>query len=369
MNLLRCLYVGFALATAGLARVAFAQALAQAVEAMPATATAPAARTASALRPPLAWTSSGILVAPHEDDGRDIVSIKDPSVVRFNDRWHVFATTANKRGHWQMVYLSFAGWSEAATARQVHMDQNPNLRGYHCAPHVFYFRPHRKWYLVFQSQHPQYSTSDDIADPMSWSKPEDFFDHKPPIIGDLWLDYWIICDDAHAYLFFTGDNGRLYRSRTTIAQFPRGMSDPVAVLNEENRFHLFEGSATYRIKGEDRYLTIVEALGPKGGTRYYRSFVSDRLDGEWTPLADTWDQPFAGMKNVRFANGVEPWTEDISHGELIRDGYDETMTIDSNHLQFLYQGRRPSAERVDYSQLLYRLDLLTLTSAGRGSGK
>ena len=93
--------------------------------------------------------------------------------------------------------------------------------------------------------------------------------------------------------------------------------------------------------------------------------ISDRLDGEWQPLpnATTFEQPFAGINNVKFANGVKPWTRDISHGELIRDGYDQTPTIDPNHLQLLFQGRDP-AINTSYSQLPYRLGLLRLNSSG-----
>ena len=55
----------------------------------------------------------------------------------------------------------------------------------------------------------------------------------------------------------------------------------------------------------------------------------------------------------------DPTTKDISHGELLRDGYDETMTIDLNNLRMLYQGRDP-AIRTNYGLLPYRLGLLTL---------
>jgi hypothetical protein len=131
------------------------------------------------------------------------------------------------------------------------------------------------------------------------------------------------------------------------------------VMEDKNKFHLFEAGATYRIKGTKQYLTIIEALGPQG-TRYYRGFTADRLDGTWSALADTWERPFAGINNVTFAAGVEPWTQDISHGELIRDGCDQTLTIDPDNLRFLYQGRRPADGPVRYDQLPYRLGMLTL---------
>jgi enterochelin esterase-like enzyme len=322
---------------------------------------APAAISGSApsspIIAPLKWKSSGVLIEPVSDDTHEIASVKDPTVVYYNDMWHIYATTANTRGNWSMVYLNFKDWSEAAKAKPYYIDQNPGLRGYHCAPQVFYFRPHKKWYLIYQSQHPQYSTTDDISKPDTWTRPQSFFASNPPGMPRLPIDYWVICDDTHAYLFFTGDNGRLYRSRTKFEDFPNGMSNPETVI-EETRETLFEGSMTYKIKGTDKYLTLVEGLGPN---RYYRAYISVRLDGEWTPIpnADTYEEPFAGINNVTFEDGVEPWTSDISHGELIRDGYDETLTIDPENLQMLFQGRDPDSGG-RYSALPYRLGLLKL---------
>jgi enterochelin esterase-like enzyme len=326
-------------------------------------AEAPVAAPAAAASPipaPLRWTSSGVLVEPVSDDEHKIVSVKDPSVVYHDGKWHIYATTANDRGNWSIVYLSFADWSEAKDAKPYYIDQNPGLRGYHCAPQVFFFRPHNKWYLIYQSQHPQYSTADDLSKPETWTRPEDFYEGRPDGLPRLPIDYWIICDDTHAYLFFTGDNGKVYRSRTTLEEFPKGMSDPETVINE-TRETVFEGSMTYKIKGTDKYLTLVEGLGP---SRYYRAYLADRLDGEWTPIpgADTYESPFAGPNNVTFAEGVERWTSDISHGELLRDGNDETLTIDPNNMQMLYQGRDPESGG-EYHALPYRLGLLTQATA------
>jgi hypothetical protein len=67
----------------------------------------------------------------------------------------------------------------------------------------------------------------------------------------------------------------------------------------------------------------------------------------------------AGINNVTFAEGVASWTKDISHGKLIRDGYDETLTIDPNNFQLLFQGRDPAINAC-YDQLPYKLGLLKL---------
>ena len=327
-----------------------------------AAASEPSTTTAEApglgFTPPLKWKSTGVLVSPISDETHQIVSVKDPTIVRYNDLWHVYATAySNSARTWSMVYLNFKDFSDAPKAKLHYIDMNPNLRGYHCAPHLFYFRPHKKWYLVFQSQQPQYCTTDNISRPETWTAPQNFFERLPAGTPRLPIDYHIICDDTHAYLFFTGDNGRFYRSRTRIEDFPKGMGD-VEIAIQDDRNSLFEGSMTYKIKGTDTYLTIIEALSP---ARYYRAWISNDLNGEWTPVpgADSWETPFAGINNVTFEDGVAPWTRDISHGELLRDGYDETPTIDPDNLQLLYQGRDP-AINTRYDQLPYRLALLTL---------
>jgi hypothetical protein len=319
----------------------------------------------SLLPTPLKWKSTDVLIKPVSDENHTIVSVKDPTIVRYNGLWHIYATVYSTSAKtWSMVYLNFKDWADAPKAKMTYIDVNPKLRGYHCAPHVFYFTPHKKWYLIFQSQQPQYCTTDDISRPETWTAPQDFFNGKPGGAPKLWIDYHVICDDKYAYLFFTGDNGRFYRSRTKIEDFPKGMSNPEIAIQDE-RNNLFEGSITYKIKGSGYYLTLIEALSP---ARYYRAWISDRLDGQWTPVpgADTWDTPFAGINNVTFEDGVKPWTRDISHGELIRDGYDEKMTIDVNNLRFLYQGRDPNSGG-EYNLLPYRLGLLTLERSDRPS--
>jgi hypothetical protein len=318
---------------------------------------------ASGLPTSFSWTSTGPLVAPIPDATHPIVSVKDPSVVYFGGHWHVFATTANTSGNWSIIYLSFTDWNQAAAAQPTYLDVNPpGLGGYHAAPQVFYFAPQSKWYLIFQSGQPQYSTNDDISKPAGWTQPVNFFPAEPPGVtahkgAGSWLDFFNICDDARCHLFFTDDNGELFRSDTDIGAFPMGFSDAVVAI-QGTKDTLFEGGSTYHLKGKAAYLTLIEAFGPTGN-RYYRSFVATTLEGTWVPLADSWTNPFAGKTNVTFDGGTA-WTNDISPGEMLRDGYDQTLEIDPANLQFLYQGVDPTRTSVEYSQLPYRLGLLTL---------
>ncbi|MFF5965176.1 non-reducing end alpha-L-arabinofuranosidase family hydrolase [Streptomyces collinus] len=315
----------------------------------------PTAGAAAQLPSTFRWSSSGPLIAPKPDASHPVVSVKDPTVVHANGKWHVFMTTANTAGAWSLAYTSFTDWSRASSAPLTYLDRNPNIgTGYRAAPQVFYFAPKRLWYLVYQTGPPSYSTSTDPGNPQSWSAPKTFQNAAPS--GTL--DYWTICDSAKCYLFSADDNGHVYRSETTLGEFPGGFRNTQLVL-QDSKSALFEGGAVYRVQGTNTYLLLWEAIG-SDGKRYYRSFTAQGLTGQWQPLAATESNPFARASNVAFPSGA--WTKDISHGELIRSGNDQTMSINPCRLQFLYQGLNPSAGG-DYSQLPYRLGLLTQTNS------
>jgi endo-1,4-beta-xylanase len=310
------------------------------------------------------WTTTGPIIAPVSDPQHDLVAIKDPTVVFFNKRWHVYASSVSKAGAYGMVYLSFTDFSQAGSAPLYHMDRTPGFNTYVAAPQLFYFAPQNRWYLVFQSGPPMFSTNDDPGKPEAWTRPAPFFAAEPAIItaNGGWLDYWVICDDTRCHLFFSDDHGRWYRSVTGITEFPRGFSDPEIVMQDADAGRLFEACNVYRVRGSSspRYLALIEAFDSTSNwRRYFRSWTADSLDGPWAPLQDSGSAPFAGPSNVDFP--APAWANDISHGELIRAGYDQTLALDACDLRFLYQAYDTSVQtNNNYNAIPWHLGLLTL---------
>ncbi|MDH4241377.1 MAG: non-reducing end alpha-L-arabinofuranosidase family hydrolase [Phycisphaerae bacterium] len=302
------------------------------------------------------WITTPPVLEPMEIDGEKWLSVKDPSIVRYKDRWHLFCTVRGTKRTHAIIYLTFAEWPQAKTAAQQVLKCHP---GYFCAPQVFYFTPHKKWYMICQASddswepkyQPAFSTTKDITKPDSWSKLTPLFKTKPTNIN-AWLDFWVICDDTKSHLFFTSLDGKMWRAETSLDKFPAGWSTPVLALQGD----VFEASHTYQLKGSNKYLTLIEAQNGHGW-RYYKAYLADHLDGDWTPLAADKDKSFASMLNVK--HPAERWTDVISHGELLRAGHDEKLIVDPDNLRLLFQGvtNRGRAGK-PYGQIPWRLGIL-----------
>ena len=297
------------------------------------------------------------------------VAVKDPSVVQHEGRWHLFCTLRKLKqgeGRIRIGHLSFDDWSEAGRANWTVLDLT---MGYHGAPQIFYFRPHQKWYLIYQAEDqtrdlkygPCFSTNSDITKPLQWTRPQPLY--IVPEGAKAGLDFWVICDDAKAHLFFTSLNGKMWRSETALEQFPDGgWSTPEVAL----RADIFEASHTYTLRGGKGFFTIVEAQA--GKRRYFKGFLADRLDGDWRPLAASRKQPLVSPLNV--VNQADSWATSYSHGEFLRTGFDERLEIDPEHVRLLFQGANDDEyTRGGYGEIPWKLGLLTAESLAGEPGR
>lgn len=306
---------------------------------------------------PAQWQYSAPFIAPEARDDEPSYAQKDPTVVFHDGRWHVFMTVKLPTRS-AIEYCSFERWEDAAAAPRTILELTE--KDYFCAPQIFYFEPQQQWYLVYQlapssgggkKMAVAYSTTTDLADPASWRHAREMLDggpDDPRTVGGL--DYWIICDDERAYLFFTSLNGKLWRLWTKKADFPQGFDHCELALEAD----IFEAAHIYRVAGQQRYFLFVE----KEGQRFFKAYEAYSLDGVWSPLADTADRPFAGWKNIQPASGVERWTDNVSHGELVRATNDETLTFDPSSWQLVFQGVLESEKPTSYGKIPWRIGML-----------
>lgn len=274
-------------------------------------------------------------------------AIKDFTHVSYNGKHYVYMTYY--LNGWNAAQMApFTDWSEAKN-----MTQTKTNTG--VAPELMYFTPKKTWIMSKQwcsGASFCWMESTNIDNGSSFAQKGNLLtetitdDKKAPI------DQTLICDDSKCYIFYADDNGRIYRGSMPKANFP-GLFTGTTKILQDTQARLFEAVQVYKIKGQKQYLMIVECMSP----RYFRAFTATDLGGTWSPLANATTQavPFAGKNNV---SGI--WSDDISHGDLVRSTYDEYREVDACNLQLIYQGYKGPFSG-EYGNIPYQMGLLTYT--------
>ncbi|MFI5378058.1 MAG: non-reducing end alpha-L-arabinofuranosidase family hydrolase [Tepidisphaerales bacterium] len=288
------------------------------------------------LRGNFSWTLGGPLLAAGQDDP-DTVSLRQPTTVQFQGRWHLFLVSGKPGRPRRIEYVAGEKLETLQEATRTVVDLG---KGDVSCPQVFYFQPAKRWFLFFQSfdatrrpaVRPMFSTNEDIGNPRSWTPPKEI-QIPYPQFDALWRDFWVICDDEDAYLFYTTTDGRVYRCRGALGSFPEKWKPPLRALKGD-----FVSSAhVYRVKKLRRYLLVVEAADLH--RRYIKAYINSRLDAGWDDLCASLNKPMAGAANVRLATPATPhWTDSLAEPELIRDGFDQTQTIDPKSFRMIFSG-------------------------------
>lgn len=317
------------------------------------------------------------------------ISVKDPTIVFHNNKYHLFYTSKAKyETRDRMSHLSKNGSGlgyVSAESLELLKEATPYDLGkitesVIVAPQVFYFEPHQLWYIVAQTLvegrpdlMPIYLTNPDIENVQGWSKPRIIETNK--MNDGFWIDFWVICDEVKAHLFYTDHEGSLFRFECPIGEFPEGFAKQKeeTVLTERNennigRWRLHEGSHIYYVKKEKKYLNILEAVYPhptrknywESRNRFLFAMVADKLEGPWERVEIDANEFMGDPSNLYNEDGSKAIYDQVSHPELIRSGYNQKLEIEDYNLQLLFQAFDADTigSDYDYNYLPWKLMLM-----------
>lgn len=321
----------------------------------------------------------------------DDISVKDPTIVYHDGLYHMFYTSKPSKetvGILKNVtpcrsgtgYVSAKEIAEFNKAERIDLSAVLNVNI--VAPQVFFFEPHKLWYLIVQvpaaegrsgDLSPAYLTNPDIGNIKGWSQPEIIKTSKSN--NGFWLDFWVICDEMKAHLFYTDHEGGLFRFECPVNDFPHGFAHEreetvIAIRGEDDkgRWRLHEASHIYYVKESNEYLALVEGVYPHpkrknywdSRSRFMFALTAKKLEGPWFRVEPD-NNEFAGNpENLYNEDGSPSAYDQVSHFELIRSGINQKLEVDNYNLDLLFQAF--DAEEInddyDYNDLPWELALM-----------
>ena len=295
------------------------------------------------------WVISDPILLPGPQGSFDEVAVKDPSIVFFEGMWHVFYTARSQ----QEYTTGYVCADTLAGLNSAPRHALPMIRGsnrYGCAPQVFIYEPQQLWYLVFQNRdsnyQPMYSTTRTISRPDTWAP------SRPLIQKDeraKWIDFWVICDNTRAYLFYTQAHRDVMVRSTSLDAFPHGWGRAHRALEA-----VHEAVHIYRVKNRREFHMVYELN--TAGVRSFGLAVASDLVGPWTRRTER----YAAADQLEYVRKVDPWTDMVSHGEVIRTGCNHLMAYEPEGCAWLIQGLLKEDSNVPYPSLPWSLGIMTL---------
>ncbi len=333
------------------------------------------------------WKVSKPILKKGGKEAFDNVAVKDPSIVFFDGKYHVFYTSKKETQTVKGVvfgmgcgYVTAESLEKLADAKRYNLSKilDTNI----IAPQVFYFEPQKLWYLIAHrlntgrkpSLIPIYLTNPDINNLHGWSKSQDI--HTGKSNDDFWIDFWIICDDEKAHLFYPDQLGSVLRMECPLENFPKGFVDSkeqtaltVKGENEIGKWIMFEAEHVYKAKKQNLFLILLECgylirvKSPCADSRnrFMIAMVADKLEGPWRRVENSENEFFAEAKNLFNEDGTKSNYSQVSHPELIRSGYDQKLEIDDlDNIKMLFQSFDSSEtpDSYDYNELPWEMAVM-----------
>lgn len=330
------------------------------------------------------WTVSQPVFTAGAPGSFDEVAVKDPTFVQYNGAWHMFYTSKPCVG--SDKYKTALGYATAPTLEALrdakHIEMRDTLGGSMIAPQVFWFAPQKLWYLIGHIQNgrnlqPVYSTNTDITNVGGWTKIREL---KTARRGKgMWIDFWVICDDTKAHLFYADHTDKLYRMECPIAEFPHGLANSGESLaiqasdkDKNGQWNFHEAAHIYRVKSDGKYLAILEGgyshpmrknimNARDARNRFMLAYVADRLEGPWRRVESHANDFLGDAANLYNPDRTRctRYTQ-VSHPEIIRAGHDHRLEIEDYKLTILFQAfdGKKIPDNADYNALPWELALM-----------
>ncbi len=333
------------------------------------------------------WTVSEPIFTAGSRGTFDAVAVKNPSIVYYKDKYHLFYTAKSEihtngqsRYSISCAYASAASFEKLNTAERFNID---SITGdMIIAPQIFYFEPQKRWFIIAHTKEieansshlaPIYLTNPNIENVNGWSEITKIQTAKSD--DSFWIDFWVICDDKNAYMFYSDQKGSVFRLECPLNTFPEGFSKSkpelalhVNHMNEKKAWKMFEEVHIYYVKKENKYLALLEGAykhpAKKGDVdarnRFIFGMTADSLNGKWERIEKGKNEFLADAANVFLENGDRMLYTQVSHPELIRSGYNQKLEIEDYNFTMLFQTFDGSIfpDTYNYNELPWELLLM-----------